>query len=564
MAKQEIKIRSLVDKVVNGELRLPEMQRRYVWRAVKVRDLLDSLYRGYPSGTILVWETDQDIHQRGLQIKAKKSSVYSSSLLLLDGQQRLTSLTAILSGSPIHVRNKPKPIEILFNLDHPESLYEEMTGSDLDEEDENEDLEDENDNDEDSDNFMEELRKRTFVVASKRLKSLPNWVSVSEIFHKTERQLLKPLDIQSDELYDKYAERIKAVKAIEDYNYTMEILDRKMSYEEVTEIFVRVNSLGAKLRGSDLALAQITSRWRGFMLEQENFAKEFEDNQDYLTETGIMTKALIVFATNQCRFKTVSKISVEELEVAWSKTKIGLRYAINLIQQNVKIKNLNLLSSPFLIIPIAYYAVIKKEKLTESEVRRLLQWFYVAHMKGHYSMGSSETFLDSDISALSQDKDLKKLHQYLKNHIYNYQVGEDEISGKNRRSPFFSLLFFIMKQNQIKDWNTGIVISEKMVGKAHALQFHHIFPKARLRESGFERKAINDIANLAFISGRTNRKISDSDPSKYLKGIESKYLKGQRIPTNPNLWSIKNYDEFLANRRIQLVNLINEFISGFK
>jgi uncharacterized protein with ParB-like and HNH nuclease domain len=114
MAKQDISIRKLVDKVTDGELTLPEMQRRYVWTSIKVRDLLDSLYRGYPSGTILVWETDDPGNYRKLQVDGAKSSPLSASLLLLDGQQRITSQSAVINGQPILVRNKRKPIEILL------------------------------------------------------------------------------------------------------------------------------------------------------------------------------------------------------------------------------------------------------------------------------------------------------------------------------------------------------------------------------------------------------------------------------------------------------------------
>src|SRR5271155_4451985 len=95
-----------------GELKLPEMQRRYVWPATRVRDLLDSLYRTYPSGTILVWETDEDVKDRELAVKSTKTPINSQRLLLLDGQQRITSLSAILSGEPVQVRNRKRPIEI--------------------------------------------------------------------------------------------------------------------------------------------------------------------------------------------------------------------------------------------------------------------------------------------------------------------------------------------------------------------------------------------------------------------------------------------------------------------
>src|SRR6185437_2765004 len=101
------------------ELRLPEMQRRYVWTASRVRDLLDSLYRGYPSGTILVWETDNEPPSRDLAV-AQAKNIFMTQKMLLDGQQRLTSLCAVVNGEPVTVRNRKRPIEILFNLDHPE------------------------------------------------------------------------------------------------------------------------------------------------------------------------------------------------------------------------------------------------------------------------------------------------------------------------------------------------------------------------------------------------------------------------------------------------------------
>ena len=123
MPKVDTSVASLVGQVKSGELRLPEMQRRYVWPATRVRDLLDSLYRGYPSGTILVWETDREMPSRDLAV-AQASSPFQGHKLLLDGQQRLTSLSAILNGEHVTVRGRKKPIDILFNLDHPDTPAE--------------------------------------------------------------------------------------------------------------------------------------------------------------------------------------------------------------------------------------------------------------------------------------------------------------------------------------------------------------------------------------------------------------------------------------------------------
>jgi|APTNR8051073442_1049403.scaffolds.fasta_scaffold00018_200 hypothetical protein len=565
MAKQDISVRQLVDKVLSGELALPEMQRRYVWTTIKVRDLLDSLYRGYPSGAILVWEGDPNLEDRSLQIQGIKENQLSNKLLLLDGQQRLTSLTAILSGKPVSVRNKKKPIDIMFNLNHPDTIVEEST--ELDEEEDEDDDDDDNGNESESD-IMEELRKRTFVVASRSLKNDPTWISVSEVFIRTESQLLKPLGINSDDPnWEKYAERIKKLKKIEDYPYVMQILDKKLSYEEVTEIFVRVNSLGAKLRGSDLALAQITSKWKGFITEIDKFAKEFDNNEDYLLDSGILVKTLVAFATNQSKFKTVNRVPIENFKEAWKKTQHGLRFAINLLKNNARIENLRLLGSPFLLVPISYYAILKNEKLTKEEEKKLMFWFYVAHMKGRYGLGSSEGLLDSDISALYRTKNLDELLSILKLQVKDFYASVDEIKGKNRRSPYFSMLFIVSKQQGIKDWFTGMAISERLIGRAHALQFHHIFPKSLLKKQGADRKEINEIANMAFIGGKTNRNISNKEPEQYLIDVVEKrgedILDHHMLPSNRNLWKLNKYNDFLTHRREKLVESINEFLKKF-
>ena len=91
MAKEEATVEELVSMIERGELRLPEMQRQYVWQAPRVRDLLDSLYRGYPSGAILIWETDEEVAQRDMAV-AQNKNPYQATRLLLDGQQRLTTL----------------------------------------------------------------------------------------------------------------------------------------------------------------------------------------------------------------------------------------------------------------------------------------------------------------------------------------------------------------------------------------------------------------------------------------------------------------------------------------
>jgi len=568
MAQTNIKVSELVNKVQRGELTLPEMQRRYVWPATRVRDLLDSLYRGYPSGTILVWETDEEIETRELAVKSSKTPTTSQKLLLLDGQQRVTSLAAILGGEPVYVRGRKRPIDILFNLEHPDGPPIEIM--EVEENDFTTDVEDIEDEETAERDIQEEMRKRTFVVASRALQNDPLWVPVSDIFKKTDKEILKPIGITSDdERWDKYSARLQKIRKIADYPYVMQVLEKNMTYEEVTEIFIRVNSLGIKLRGSDLALAQITSRWKGFINLIEDFASKFNDNENYIIETGLPVRMLVVFATHQSRFRTVGKISKEKLEESWKIAKDGLDYAINFLRENAGIDNLSYLSSPFLLIPIAVYWIQKKnEVLTQGEEYKLLRWFYLAHMRGHYSMGSSESILEADLGVLFRGKTLDDLIQQLLLHVKKFTVDSDDLFGRGMRSPFFTMLYFVLKQNGAKDWWSGLKLSERHTGNAHTIQFHHIFPKSLLKDK-YDKKEINEIANMAFIGGKTNRQITNKEPINYLenevvakRGEEA--LTSQLIPLDKKMWEIDNYQEFLNYRRKAIADVINEFIKRFE
>ena len=129
------------------------------------------------------------------------------------------------------------------------------------------------------------------------------------------------------------------------------------------------------------------------------------------------------------------------------------------------------------------------------------------------------------------------------------------------------MLYFVLKQNGAKDWWSGLKLSEKHMGSAHKIQFHHIFPKSLLRNQKppFLPKEINDIANLAFIGGKTNRQIFNKEPAEYLekevlpkRGEEA--LTSQLIPLDKKLWEIENYWEFLDYRRAEIAEAINAYM----
>jgi len=574
MAKAEATVEELVSKIERGELRLPEMQRRYVWRSTRVRDLLDSLYRSYPSGAILIWETDEPVPEQDFAV-GQQANPYAKTQLLLDGQQRLTSLSAVIRGEPVKVNGRSRPIELLFNLDHPDQLclITEVDDNNIDASDDTGDTSEEGEepSEEEADASEDELQKRfdrmTFVVATRKLEQLPQWVMVSEVF-KTDSDgpFMERAGVEGfkDERYQKYSQRLARLRGIRKYVYRMDVLERTLSYDEVTEIFVRVNSLGAKLRSSDLALAQITAKWRGslqvFQAYQADCSKVGFD-----LDLGIYLKNLVAHATGQSRFLSVARLDLDRLRSGWDDGCRGMEFALNLLRSNTGITSPALLASPFLVISLGLYGAERNYLLTADDAAGLTRWVLLANAKGRYSRGSSETLLDQDLKTIRDGGSHLELLDRLRTQVGRLDIEPEELEGRSQRSSLFKTMFLAFQQAGARDWQTQLAIDLSHVGSAHQLQFHHIFPKALLKKSGYGTREIDDIANLAFIGGRANRRISDKPPAAYIPELIAKdgdqAFTSQCIPTDLALLTPERYRDFLAERRRLIAERLNKFLS---
>ena len=567
MAKAEASVEELVSMIERGELRLPEMQRQYVWRSTRVRDLLDSLYRGYPSGAILLWETDEAVPLQDFAV-SQSTNPCQSTRLLLDGQQRLTSLSAVIRGEPVSVRGRRRPIDLLFNLEHPDQLavvteVEENGDDEDDADDDSELIGDETDSTEDE--LLKRFNKMTFVVATRKLEQLPHWVKVSEVFKIDDpTPFLKRAGISNldDPRCKKYGERLARLRSIRKYVYRMDVLERTLSYDEVTEIFVRVNSLGAKLRSSDLALAQITAKWRHSLQTFQDFQKACAKT-GFDLDLGLHLKNLMAFATGQSRFQIVGSLSVEKLQKAWKEACEGMEFALNFLRSNLGIDSPALLSSPFLLVVLAYFGHNRNYALSNDEARHLRYWALMANAKGRFSRGSSETILDQDLANIRQGGAVSELIDRLRLQFGRLDITAEELEGRNQRSALFKTMFLAFRAAGAKDWRSHLAIALDHSGAQHRLQFHHIFPKAVLKTSFTAREA-DDIANLAFIGGKTNRAISDKAPAVYLPPLVDQLgepaFAAQCIPVEASLLEVESYKAFLLERRKRIATALNTFV----
>ena len=566
MGKAEASVEELVNRIEAGQLRLPEMQRRYVWKKTRVRDLLDSLYRGYPSGAILLWESNEQVPLQDFAV-SQRSNPYQNTQLLLDGQQRLTSLSAIIRGTPVTVRGNKKPIELLFNLEHPDHL---AVVTEVNEEaDDDEGNPEEEDADANEDELQKRFNKMVFVVATKKLAQLPQWVKVTDVFKSdSDIAFLKRAGVTAfdDPRGEKYSKRLARLRGIKKYMYRIDVLENTLSYDEVTEIFVRVNSLGAKLRSSDLALAQITAKWPG-ALKTFQTAQQSCEQHGFDVDLGLHLRNMVAFATNQSRFLTVGNLPPETLKAAWKHCVPGIEYGINFLKSNAHIDSPALLSSPYLLIMLAFFGHARKYSIGPAEVDHLRRWALLANVKGRYSRGSSETLLDQDLATIRDGGGVKDLLDRLRMQVGRLDIAPEELEGRNQRSALFKTMFLAFRDAGAKDWKSNLAIALDHKGATHKLQFHHIFPKALLKKHYTSREA-DDIANLSFISGKTNRQILAKAPKTYLPEYIDKAgrmaFQAQCIPTDPALLDVGDYKKFLVERRRLISERLNEFLGAGK
>ncbi|HAG08087.1 MAG TPA: hypothetical protein DCK87_00745 [Desulfotomaculum sp.] len=507
----------LLEELGGGVLGLPEIQRGYVWNRPQARDLVDSLYREYPSGLILLWKPKDLPELRDIALDQNNSR--TPDFLILDGQQRLTSLKKILEGE----------IDVYFNVE-----------------------------------------EESFQIYSRKLKANPLWISVKDVVGRGAvnawRELKKRLDSSSTEIeesrLDEYLSRLSTLEKVKDYRYPVMIIHTD-DYEEITESFIRVNSKGTKLREAELAMAQLAFHWPGALVKEFESALDDYEQANYNLEARFLMRCYVAIATGQNRFRFLSALwrkTPAELEDIWRKTKKSIDHTINFIKNNAGLESSDWVPSINALVPIVFYLSKKNAQLTNEEEKGLLFWFFEATIHGRFT-GSPETKIDQDLKAIEAGDPIGNMVANLKKDIPSFDITVEMTEGKYQRHPFLPLIFTILRQKNAKDWFTGTVLSSTNVGPEHQLELHHIFPQAVLKESiNFQAHEIDDLANIAFLSQKANRHILKSKPEEYLDKIEEEKLISQYIPLDRDLWKVDRFKDFLKERRKLITEAINDYM----
>ena len=518
-----MKISTILDHIDSGHMALPEFQRGYVWNRDQVRGLFDSLYRRHPVGGLLVWATESKTadHRGDGPLAAGVVK------LLLDGQQRMTSLYGVVRG------RAPKFFD---------GNAQAFTG------------------------LRFHLETETFAFYQPlKMQGDPLWVDVTELMQKGTAGLgefvtrLTSVPELSPKVGD-YVGRLSRLLGIVEVDlHNEEVTGPDKTLDVVVDIFNRVNSGGTKLSKGDLALAKICADWPNARDTMKAKLREwnkagFQFNLDWLL------RSVNTVLTGEAKFQFLHEKSAEEIQNGLKRAAKHVDTSLNMIGGRLGLDHDQVFFGRFGVPVIVRYLDQRSSPMDMKERDKLLFWFVQAAMWGRFS-GSTESFIDQDLAALEgEDGGLDKLLEQLRLWHGGLRAEPGHFTGWSLGARFYPVLYLLTRMGESRDWATGLPLKANLLGKMSRLEVHHIFPKAQLYKRKFKRPEVNALGNFCFLTKDTNLDISDRLPEDYFPKVEQAHpgaLASQWIPTDPALWKIENFREFLDARKALLAAELN-------
>lgn len=518
-----MKISTILDHIDSGHMALPEFQRGYVWNRDQVRGLFDSLYRRHPVGGLLVWATESATadHRGGGSLAPGVVK------LLLDGQQRITSLYGVVRGKPpkFFDGNSKAFNGLCFNLE-----------------------------------------QETFAFYQPvKMKDDPLWIDTTELMQKGMAGLgefvtqLGSQPAYSAKVGD-YVARLSRLLGIVDVDlHIEEITGADKTLDVVVNIFNHVNSGGTKLSKGDLALAKICVGWPDARGTMKAKLKEWT-HDGYQFNLDWLLRSVNTTLTGEAKFQFLHGKTAEQVQDGFKRATEHIDTVLNLIAGRLGLDHDRVFFGRFGVPVMVRYLDQHRGPMNEKERDKLLFWFVQAGMWGRFS-GSTESLIDQDLAALEGgDGGLDKLLNQLRLWHGGLRVEPGHFTGWSLGARLYPVLYMLTRMGESRDWGTGLTLKASLLGKKSKLEVHHIFPKAQLYKHKYRRPEVNALGNFCFLTKDTNLNISDRLPEDYFPKIEGAHpgaLSSQWIPMDPVLWKIENFREFLEARKRLLADEMN-------
>jgi hypothetical protein len=518
-----MRISTILDHIDSGHMALPEFQRGYVWNGDQVRKLFASLYLRRPVGGLLVWATEsKTATHRGDGLLA--AGVVK---LLLDGQQRMTSLYGVVRGKPpkFFDGNAKAFTGLRFHLDT--ETFE----------------------------FYQPLK----------MKDDPLWIDVTELMKKGTGGLgefVSRLSTQSTlaEKVGDYVGRLSRLLGVMDLDlHVEEVTGTDKTLDVVVDIFNQVNSGGTKLSKGDLALAKICADWPEARDTMKAKLKEWA-KADYHFDLDWLLRSVNTALTGEAKFQFLHDKSAEDIQDGLKRATRHIETSLNLIGGRLGLDHDQVFFGRFGVPVMVRFLDQRTGTMSERERDKLLFWFVQAAMWGRFS-GSTESFIDQDLAALEgADGGLDRLLEQLRLWRGGLRAEPGHFTGWSLGARFYPVLYLLTRMGEARDWGTGLPLKAGMLGKMSRLEVHHIFPKAQLYKRKFRKPEVNALGNFCFLTKDTNLDISARLPEEYFPKVEKAHpgaLASQWIPTDPTLWKMENFLPFLEARKALLAAELN-------
>ena len=564
-----------------GDIGLPDIQRPFVWANAKVRDLFDSMYRGFPVGYLLFWENAPGNGAKQIGLAEKQHAVPSR--LIVDGQQRLTSLFAVFRGKKVLDEDyRERRIEIAFRP-----------------------------------------RDGKFDVADAAIKRDPEWIAnISDIWasgkpsYQMVKGFLKQLEVKGSltaEEEERIAHSLDRLFDLQKYPFTALEIAPTVDEEQVADIFVRINSEGVRLNQADFILTLMSVFWDEGRMALETFCRLsrkapdtsapaspfnhfIEPNPDQLLRVAValgfgrgrlksvyqvlrgkdLETGEFSSERRDAQFKVLQDAQVEVLNMThWHQflsclIGAGFRSAEMISSQNA------------LLYAYAFYLIGRKRfGVVEHRLQKLIgRWFFASSLTGRYT-GSPETVMDGDLNRLKEAKDEESFAGILEEMMASELTNDfwtvtlpANLDSSSARNP--ELFAYFAGQNRL---GAPVLFSHKKVQdlldpaikpKKKALERHHLYPRAWLEKNGVtDLKKINQLANFALLEWPENLDIRDKPPADYVPKIQTRFPSEEWTRMHehhamPESWHLMPYETFLHARRKLMASIIRRGFDALK
>ena len=518
-----MKISTVLDHIDSGHMALPEFQRGYVWNREQVRGLLESLYRRHPVGGLLVWATEA----RTADHRGSGPITQGIVKLLLDGQQRMTTLYGVVRGEA------PK-------------FFEGNTQTFL--------------------GLRFHMETETFAFYQPvKMQDDSLWIDVTALMKAGYEGLgsimakLSESPGYSDQT-GKFIDRLSRLLGITDIDlHVEEVTGSDKSLDTVVDIFNRVNSGGTKLSKGDLALAKICAEWPNARNAMKAKLSEW-DAAGYQFNLDWLLRSVNTVLTGEAKFSYLHGKSAQDIQDGLERACKHVDTSLNLIAGRLGLDHDRVLFGRFGVPVMVRYLDRCVGPMSVKERDKLLFWFAQAAMWGRFS-GSTETYIDQDLAALEgPEGGLNVLIEQLRLWHGGLRVEPGHFNGWSLGARFYPVLYMITRIGEAMDWGTGLPLKASLLGRMARLEVHHIFPKSQLYKKEYSRAEVNAVANFCFLTKDTNLVIGDTLPEKYFEHVERNHpgaLASQWIPMDRALWRTDRYREFLEARKSLLAEETN-------